>query len=61
MNVHVNNWSTTTTWEKRTVTVGSANRTVAAGHTIQVRLAFNHTDVWLPLDSAHPSSLNYTQ
>ncbi len=60
VNVHVNNWSTTTTWEKRTVTVGSANRTVLAGHTIKVRIAFNHTDVWLPLDSAHPSSLNYT-
>ena len=58
-NVHVNDWSTTTTWEKRTVTVGSASLTVAAGHTIKVRLAFNHSDVWLPLDSAHPSSLTY--
>ncbi len=60
VNVHVNNWSTTTTWEKRTVTVGSSKTLVPAGHTIEVRLAFNHTDVWIPLDSAHPTSLNYT-
>ncbi|WP_299443583.1 Ig-like domain-containing protein [uncultured Phycicoccus sp.] len=59
--VHVDNWSTTTTWEQRTVTVGSANRTVAAGRTVKVRLGFNHKDVWLPLDSAHPSALIYTQ
>ena len=51
-NVHVDDWSTTTTWEKRTVTVGSAARTVPAGHTIKVRLAFNHSDVWLPLGEA---------
>ncbi len=59
--VHVDQWSTTTTWEKRTVTVGSANSAVPAGHTIRVRLAFNHEDVWLPLDSAHPSALTYTR
>ncbi|PKW27437.1 Ig-like domain-containing protein [Phycicoccus duodecadis] len=61
VNVHVSKWSTTTTWEEHTVTVGSADTTVPAGHTIKVRLAFNHTDVWMPLDTAHPSSLTYSQ
>ena len=59
--VHIDNWSTTTTWERRTVTVGSANTTIPAGHTVKVRLAFNHTDVWLPLSSTYPSSLSYTR
>ena len=60
--IHIDNWSTTTTWEQRTVTVGSVQNTlVPAGHTVRVRMAFNHKDVWLPLGGGMDSSLNLTQ
>ena len=59
VDVHVDNWSTTTTWQQRTFTIGSATRSIPFGHTLRVRLAFHHIDVWIPLDAAHPSSLNY--
>jgi hypothetical protein len=61
-NIHIDDWSTTTTWEQRTVTVGSLqNRLVPAGHTIRVRLAFNHSDVWLPFGGGMDTSLHLTQ
>ncbi|WP_460458901.1 cadherin-like domain-containing protein [Angustibacter peucedani] len=55
--VHVDDWTTTTTWEQRTITVGSAQHTVAAGRQLRLRLMFGHEDLWLPLDAAHPSEL----
>ena len=57
---HVTKWSTTTTWERRTVSLGSVSTTMAAGRTLRVRLAFGKSDIWLPLDQAHPSSLAFT-
>jgi hypothetical protein len=61
-NIHVDDWSSSTSWELRQVTVGSlANRLVPAGHTIRVRLAFNHKDVWLPLGGGMDTSLHLTQ
>jgi hypothetical protein len=60
-NVHVTRWSTTTTWEHRTVTIGSINHTVASGHRLQVRFMVHRSDLWLALDAAHPSQLLITQ
>jgi hypothetical protein len=59
VHVHVKDWSTTTSWEKRVVGIGSVQQTVATGHTLRLRVAFNHSDLWLALDAAHPSSLLY--
>jgi hypothetical protein len=58
--IHIDDWSTTTTWEQRSVTVGSVDTTVPAGHSIRVRIAFNHSDVWLPLGNAMDASLDLT-
>jgi hypothetical protein len=58
--VHVTKWSTTTSWERRTIPLGSVSTTLAAGRTLRVRLAFGKSDIWLPLDQAHPSSLAFT-
>jgi hypothetical protein len=58
--VHVKKWSTTTTWERRTVPLGTVSTSLAAGRTLRVRLAFGKSDIWLPLDQAHPSSLTFS-
>jgi hypothetical protein len=58
--VHVAKWSSTTSWERRTISLGSASATMAPGRTLRVRLAFGKSDIWLPLDQAHPSSLSFT-
>jgi VCBS repeat-containing protein len=58
--IRVRPWSTAAGWQERVVTVGTGNGTIAGGHTIRVRLAFHREDVWLALDSAHPSSLRLT-
>ncbi len=61
-NIHIDGWSTRPTWEQRTVTVGSLDSVVVpSGHTIRVRLAFDHKDVWMPLGGGMDSSLNLTQ
>ncbi|HSS68884.1 MAG TPA: tandem-95 repeat protein [Nocardioidaceae bacterium] len=58
--VAVDNWSTTTTWEEREITIGAINATVEKDHLLRVRLMFHGRDVWLPLDAAHASSLTIT-
>jgi hypothetical protein len=58
--IHVNNWSTTTGWQERTVTIGSVSASVPANHTLRLRVGFNHHDLWLALDDAHRSALNLT-
>ncbi len=58
--LHVDNWSTTTTWETRTVSIGSVNTFLPAGSTLRLRIGFNHSDVWIPLDDSHLSRLIYT-
>ncbi len=61
VNIHVTKWSTTTTWEQRTLPLGSVTQTLTAGRTLRVRLAFHRSDLWLALDQNHPSSLQLTQ
>ena len=58
--VAVDNWSTSTTWEERDITIGTINATVEKDHLVRVRLMFDGRDVWLPLDAGHPSSLTLT-
>jgi putative nucleotidyltransferase with HDIG domain len=58
--VAVHHWSTTTSWEERELTVGSIDATIAADHLLRLRLMFNKRDIWMPLDSAHPSRLTLT-
>jgi putative nucleotidyltransferase with HDIG domain len=58
--VAVKNWSTTTTWEQRELTLGSISGTFPKDHLLRVRLMFNKRDIWMPLDSAHPSKLSLT-
>jgi putative nucleotidyltransferase with HDIG domain len=58
--VQVDNWSTTTTWEERQITLGSITATVQKDNLLQVRLMFDNRDIWMPLDSAHPSKLSLT-
>ena len=36
------------------------NQTVPAGRVLRVRVAFDHSDVWLALDGARPSSLAWS-
>ena len=55
--VHVGSWSPGLGWENRTLQIGSVHQTVPAGRVLRVRLAFDHSDVWLALDGARPSSL----
>jgi Bacterial Ig domain len=56
-NVHVHKWSTTTTWERRTIGIGSVSTTVPSGRVVKLRLQFHRSDMWLALDAAHPASL----
>ena len=58
--LHVDDWSTTTTWERRTVSVGSVTRNIAAGSTLRLRLGFGHKDVWMPLADGYESKLIFT-
>jgi putative nucleotidyltransferase with HDIG domain len=58
--VQVDDWSTTTTWEEREITIGSAIATIPKDHLLRVRLMFDGRDIWMPLDSAHPSMLSLT-
>ncbi len=58
--LHVDDWSTTTTWEERTVSIGSVNTFLPAGSTLRLRIGFNHSDVWIPLDDNHLSRLIFT-
>ena len=58
--LHVDDWSTTTTWEQRTVSIGNVNTFLPAGSTLRLRVGFGHSDVWIPLDDAHLSSLIFT-
>ena len=61
VNIHVTKWSTTPTWEQRSLPLGSVSRALTAGHTLRVRLAFHRSDLWLALDQNHPSWLQITQ
>ncbi len=56
-NVRVRKWSTTTTWQRRTIGIGSVSTTVPSGRLVKLRLEFHRSDMWLALDAAHPSSL----
>lgn len=59
--VHVNSWRTQAAWQKRVVTVGSVNnKTLLPGHTLRIRVGFDHSGVFLPLGGGYSSSLNYT-
>jgi putative nucleotidyltransferase with HDIG domain len=58
--VLVADWSTTTTWEEREITLGSVNDSLPNDHSLRLRLMFNKRDVWMPLDAAHPSKLTLT-
>ena len=56
-NVHVSKWSTTTTWQRRTIGIGSVSTSVPSGRVVKFRLQFHRSDMWLALDAAHPASL----
>ncbi|MFL6099434.1 MAG: Ig-like domain-containing protein [Actinomycetales bacterium] len=56
-NVHVSKWSTTTTWQRRTIGIGSVATTVQSGRVLKLRVQFHRSDMWLALDAAHPASL----
>lgn len=56
-NVHVSKWSTTTSWQRRTIGIGSVSATVPSGRVVKLRLQFHRSDMWLALDAAHPASL----
>ena len=58
--VHVTNWSTTTGWEEREIVIGNAIDSIPKDDVVTVRLMFGGTDVWMPLDGAHPTSITFT-
>ena len=44
-------------WGNRSITIGSVNGTIAAGHELRIRLLFHGKDLWLMTSAAYPSSL----
>jgi hypothetical protein len=56
-NVRIRKWSTTTTWQRRTIGIGSVTTTVPSGRVLKLRLQFHRSDMWLALDASHPASL----
>jgi putative nucleotidyltransferase with HDIG domain len=58
--VIVTDWSTTATWERRSVTLGAVSEDIVHDHLVRVRLMFDRRDVWLPLDGTHPAKVVFT-
>lgn len=59
--VHIDNWNgSVSDWMYRTITVGSVDRTIAAGRALKVVLLFEHEDLWLAMTAAYPSGLTLT-
>jgi hypothetical protein len=60
-NAHRNDWNDgVSDFGYREITVGSLTHTVASGRVLKLRLMFGHEDVWVAMDSAHPSRLDFT-
>ena len=43
-------------WGNRSITIGSVNGTIAAGHELRIRILFHGKDLWLMTSAAYPSS-----
>ena len=62
LDVHVNSWNGgQADWTYREIGLGDVSHTVAAGRRLQVRLMFDHHDVWIASSAARPSALVFTQ
>ncbi len=59
--VHFNDWNgSTANWVYHEITIGSVNRSIAAGRELRVRLLMQHEDVWVAMTAAYPSALHIT-
>ena len=47
-------------WSYRTLSIGTVNRTIAAGRELHVRLLFDHRDLWMTMTASYPSALQVT-
>ncbi len=58
---HTNDWNGgVSDFAYREITLGSLTHTVAPGRVLKLRLMFGHEDVWVAMDSIHPSELELT-
>ena len=58
---HVDDWNgSTADWVYHEITIGSVNRSIAAGRELHIRLLVQHEDFWFPLTAAYPSALQIT-
>ena len=56
--IHVSEWNGgSTTWVRRTITIGSVDTTVAANRRLVLRAMFGHHDVWIAASGDRPSQL----
>ena len=47
-------------WTYRSVSIGTVNRTIAAGRELRVRVLFDHKDLWMTMTASYPSALQVT-
>ncbi|MBT8241746.1 MAG: tandem-95 repeat protein, partial [Acidimicrobiia bacterium] len=58
---HISDWNGgTSDFMYREITLGSLTHTVASGRVLALRLMAGHEDLWVAMDSAHPSELKLT-
>ncbi len=59
--VHVRDWNgSTANWIYHEITIGSVDRSIAAGRELRIRLLVQHDDVWVAMTAAYPSALQIT-
>ena len=59
--VHFRDWNgSTANWVYHEITIGSVNRSIAAGRELRIRLLVHHEDVWVAMTAAYPSALQIT-
>ena len=59
--VHFRDWNgSTANWVYHEITIGSVNRSIAAGRELRIRLLVQHNDVWVAMTAAYPSALLIT-
>ena len=59
--IHVNDWNgTTANWVYHEISIGSVNRSIAAGRELRIRVLVQHEDLWVALTAAYPTALQIT-